>query len=73
MASLLLLFKNMFRLPVYKDRHTEAYTQCEDGRDWMSYDGSCVTNWNTLIFTACVLAAAKCDCEHCRCSLPVPS
>lgn len=32
-----------------------------------------VLQWDTLIFTACLLAAAKCECEHCRCSLPVPS
>lgn len=26
--------------------------------------------WGTLIFTACLLAAAKCDCKHCRCFPP---
>lgn len=28
---------------------------------------------DTLIFTAYLMAAAKCDCMHCRCYLPVPS
>lgn len=76
-----LLFRNMFRIQMHnhtrthrkgRRMHSVKTPKCfvTSSKKW---EVSCVGMRYIFIFTAWFLAAAKCDCEQCRCSRQIPS